>query len=104
MKKGLIIINILLACTSIYLGGKIYFTGNQAEKEELLSSTIWELYSQGYTKEDIESIRMKYNPTKGGALPYETAIVFKEDPSVMKMYNWDSTKKEKVVLSQESAS
>ncbi len=94
MKKKLFCVVLVgLLGLTIFLGGKIYLNGDKSEKEQILSATIWKLAEEGYSEEDIKSIDVKYNPLKGGALPYNVFVVFKKNSSEAQIYSWTSTEK-----------
>ncbi|WP_338631884.1 DUF3139 domain-containing protein [Clostridium baratii] len=90
------IIIILSFCAIIFLGGKLYFNGDNAEREKILYETVWKLSDEGYKKEDIESISVNYNPLKGGLLPYNVYVVFKKNPSEARIYYWTDLDKKSV--------
>ena len=96
MSKKFFLIIILSFCAIIFLGGKLYFNGDDTEKEKILYETVWKLSDEGYKKDDIKSIEVKYDPIKGGALPYDVYVVFKNNPSEAKIYSWTSVDKESV--------
>lgn len=85
------------------LGIKLYFTGDQIERDQILENTIWQLSEEGYTKNDIKSIHSEYNPLKGGVLPYSVYVIFKKDDSIAKIYMWSDESKTKVVNSGETS-
>lgn len=89
-------ISILSICGVIFLAGKLYFNGDNFEKEKILSATVWKLSDDGYKKDEIKSIEVKYDPIKGGALPYDVYVVFKKNPSEAKIYSWSSLDKESI--------
>ncbi|MBB6623904.1 DUF3139 domain-containing protein [Clostridium gasigenes] len=100
MKKIVkIILIIILFFIIAILGKKVYFTGNQIEREQILEATVWQLSEGGYTKDDIKSISSCYNPLKGGVLPYSVSVIFYKDESVMQIYMWSDKSKTKVVNS-----
>lgn len=97
MKKILYcIVLIIFIGLTLFLSGKVYFTGNESEKEEILSATIWKLSEEGYSENDIKSIDVKYNPLKGGSLPYNVFVVFEKKSSEAQIYSWSNTEKIKV--------
>ncbi|MFQ8921904.1 MAG: DUF3139 domain-containing protein [Clostridium paraputrificum] len=81
---------ILLFGIIFVLGKNIFFAGNAQEKERILSETVWQLAEEGYKKDDIKSIEVKYDPLKGGVLPfnYKVYVVFKNNPSQAQIYSW----------------
>ncbi|MEG1411828.1 MAG: DUF3139 domain-containing protein [Terrisporobacter sp.] len=85
------------------LGTKLYFAGNQVEREQILETTIWQLSEEGYTKDDIKSIHTNYDPLKGGVLPYNVSVVFYKNDSIAKIYMWNDENKTKVVNSGETS-
>lgn len=91
----LIILIIILFLIIGTLGTKVYFTGNQIEREQILETTIWQLSEEGYTKDDIKSIF--YNPLKGGVLPYSLLVIFYKNESRTQIYMWDDESKTKVI-------
>lgn len=94
MKKNLkLTIIILLLGVVLYLGGKLIFLGNQTEREEILFATSLKLNEEGYVKNDIQDIYVKYNPLKGGNLPYDVYVIFKENNSEAIIYSWTSVEK-----------
>lgn len=97
MKKFIkITIIIVLIIIIAILGKKVYFMGDQMEREQILEATIWQLSEEGYTKDDIKSIRSRYNPLKGGVLPYTVEIIFYKDESIRQVYTWSDTNKTKI--------
>ena len=97
MKKYVnMFIFILLLGTVFVLGKNIFFAGNAQEKEKILSETVWQLAEEGYGKDDIKSIEVKYDPLKGGVLPYDVYVVFKNNPSKAQIYSWVDENKDKV--------
>ncbi|MCB2290845.1 DUF3139 domain-containing protein [Clostridium sp. CS001] len=104
MKKYLMIIIFSISiCCSLFLGGKLYFLGDQIEREEILNATIWKLSKDGYTENEIKKIQVRYDPMKGGVLPYQVFIVFKNDTSKTKIYSWSSVEKKQIVDAGTSA-
>lgn len=85
------------------LGTKLYFNGNQNEREKIIEATVWQLSEEGYNKNDIKSIYSRYNPIKGGKFPYSVFVVFYKDESKAQIYMWDDENKTKVVNSGEGA-
>jgi hypothetical protein len=97
MKKYLMVIIFSISiCCSLFLGGKLYFLGNQSEREEILNATIWQLSKDGYTENEIKKIQVRYDPMKGGVIPYDVYVVFKEDSSTAKIYSWSSVEKKQI--------
>ncbi|KGM93370.1 DUF3139 domain-containing protein (plasmid) [Clostridium botulinum] len=97
-KYVFIVAVILLVFNNISLRYKIYFIGDQKEREQILNSTVWKLYKDGYHENEIRNVRVYYNPIKGGLLPYEVLVVFNKDPSKEYIYSWtDVNKKQKRV-------
>lgn len=98
MKKYVnMFIFILLLGTVFVLGKNIFFAGNAQEKEKILSETVWQLAEEGYKKDDIKSIEVKYDPLKGGVLPYDVYVVFKSNPSRAQIYSWLNENKDTIV-------
>lgn len=99
MKKYVnIFIFILLLGTVFVLSKNIFFAGNAQEKEKILSETVWELVEEGYKRDDIKSIEVKYDPVKGGVFPfnYKVYVVFKNNPSQAQIYSWVNEHKSEV--------
>src|SRR3712207_8495034 len=73
MKKYLIgiVLGISIFC-SLFLGGKLYFLGSQNEREEILNATVWKLAKSGYKENEIEKVKVMYDPMKGGDIPYRS--------------------------------
>ncbi|KEI00120.1 DUF3139 domain-containing protein (plasmid) [Clostridium botulinum] len=93
-----ITIFILLAFNNIFLRYRIFSIGDQKEREQILSSTIWKLHKEGYDAKEIKNITVQYNALKGGLLPYEVLVVFSTNPSRAYLYSWvDVHKKGKEV-------
>ncbi|AYF55373.1 hypothetical protein DFH04_11635 (plasmid) [Clostridium novyi] len=89
---------ILLVFNNIVLRYKIFFIGDQREREQILSSTTWKLYKDGYDEKDIKKIKVQYYALKGGTSPYDVLVVFSKEPSRAYLYSWiDVNKKEKGV-------
>lgn len=104
MKKFIKIILIIILFLIIgNLGTKVYFTGNQIEREQILETTIWQLSEEGYTKDDIKSISSFYNPLKGGVFPYSVLVIFYKNESRAQIYMWDDESKTKVINSGETS-
>ncbi len=97
MKKYLMIaILIISICCSLFWGGKLYFLGTQGEREEILNATVWQLSKEGYKENQIEKIQVKYDPMKGGNIPYEVYVIFKKDSSIVQIYSWSSVDKKEI--------
>lgn len=96
LKKLLTIGSIgLLIISNIVVFGTLYVSGSDSEKSNILTATVWKLAEEGKTNNDIEQIEVRYNPFKGGELPYNVYVSFKEDVSNIKIYSWaDKEKKE----------
>lgn len=88
MKKYLIgiVLGISIFC-SLFLGGKLYFLGSQNEREEILNATVWKLAKSGYKENEIEKVKVMYDPMKGGDIPYEVYVTFKKDSSITQIYS-----------------
>ena len=50
IKPTLIILLVLIIAT---LGKNVYFAGSQAERDQILEATVWQLSQEGYTKIDF---------------------------------------------------
>lgn len=104
MKKIVTIVLIIILFLFVaILGKKVYFTGNQIEREQILEATIWQLSEEGYTKDDIKDISSRYNPLKGGVLPYSVTVTFCKDESTSQIYMWSDISKTTVTNSGETA-
>lgn len=96
MKKYLMIIIFSISiCCSLFLGGKLYFLGNQNEREKILNATIWKLSKDGYNENEIKKIKVRYDAMNGGLIPYEVYVVFKDD-STVKIYSWISVEEKQI--------
>ncbi|KEI12498.1 hypothetical protein Z959_04190 [Clostridium novyi B str. ATCC 27606] len=95
-KCFLIILFLLLIYSTFSLKYKLYINGDSKEREKVLSSTIWHLQKEGYTKDKIKSIRVDYNYFKGGRLPYSVEVVFYKEPHIAYCYNWNNLNKTEV--------
>ena len=78
------------------MGGKLFFLGNQGEREEILNATVWKLSKDGYSGTDIKKIQVRYDPMKGGVIPYEVYVMFKKYSSTVKIYSWSSVEKKQI--------
>jgi hypothetical protein len=97
MKKYLMMsILIISICCSLFLGSKLYFLGSQSEREEILNSTVWKLSKEGYKENQIKKIRVMYDPMKGGKIPYDVYVIFKNDSSTVQIYSWSSVEKKEI--------
>lgn len=85
------------------LGTKLYFAGNQIERDQILESTVWQLSEEGYTKDDIKSIHSNYDPLKGGVFPYSVSVVFYKNESKAQLYKWSDKTKTKIEKAGETA-
>lgn len=90
------LIIILLIGSNIYMVGKIYFAGNQTEREQLLSFTVWKLNSEGYKEDEIQNIKVDYNPMKGGNFPYTVYVTFNDHNIKTQSYRWSDNNKTSV--------
>src|SRR3712207_8911642 len=59
----------LFPYTTLFRSYKIFFIGDQREREQILSSTTWKLYKNGYDEKDIKKIKVQYSALKGGTSP-----------------------------------
>ncbi|KOA75680.1 hypothetical protein ADU78_07415 [Clostridium botulinum] len=97
MKKYLlIIIFIILSCSNLFLANKLFFLGSDSDKVKILNATIWQLSREGYTENQIKEMRIRYNPIKGGLIPYSVLVVLKSDNSTARIYSWSSTEEKQV--------
>ena len=89
MKKYLTIVILIISIgCNLFLGNKAFWLGSSDEREKVLNATVWNLADGGYKKDDIEKVKVYYNPMSGGTKPYEVSVVFKKDPSIARWYSW----------------
>ncbi|KGM95042.1 hypothetical protein Z968_10065 [Clostridium novyi A str. 4552] len=97
MKKYIVILIIIISIGfSLFVGSKLYFLGNQTEREKILSATVWQLSKEGYKENEIENIKVMYDPIKGGNIPYEVYVTFKKDTSTEQVYSWRNVDKKEI--------
>lgn len=97
MKKYLIVVIFIVSiCCNLFLANKLFSLGSESEKVKILNATIWQLSREGYKENQIEEMRIRYNPIKGGVMPYKVFVVFKSDTSTARIYSWTSTEEKQV--------
>ncbi|WP_142977809.1 DUF3139 domain-containing protein, partial [Clostridium novyi] len=56
MKKYIVILIMIISIGfSLFVGSKLYFLGNQTERDKILSATVWQLSKEGYKENEIEN-------------------------------------------------
>lgn len=90
------ILSIILLVTNSYLYYSKFVYGDPKEREAILSTTIYHLTEQNYSKEDILEIETEYDAFKGGMYPYDVRVVTRDNPNEVKLFGWYDKSKTKV--------
>ncbi|BAU29640.1 uncharacterized protein DUF3139 [Aneurinibacillus soli] len=86
----MIVLLLVIIRLSIYK----FTAGESIERDEIIAATTWKLQQEGYKKEDISSIKSRYD-FMTGVLPYkyDSEVIFKDESEARYYYGWNDKNK-----------